>query len=163
MLNSAGAVSTAMYIGRMRPQQPASGFPAQPLPISKLRGVPVTTRKALKRQGINTCPQLLAAAAAAGKRAALAQAAGIAPDLLTTIVQRADMGRVQGIGVIFDMMLEEVGVCDVATLAQQDAAVLHLQLKTHNQREQLARRSPTLEEVEHWVEQAKALPVLVSY
>jgi hypothetical protein len=65
--------------------------------------------------------------------------------------------------VIFDMMLEEVGVCDVATLAQQDAAVLHLQLKTHNQREQLARRSPTLEEVEHWVEQAKALPVLVSY
>jgi predicted flap endonuclease-1-like 5' DNA nuclease len=163
MLNSAGAVSTAMYIGRMRPQQPASGFPAQPLPISKLRGVPVTTRKALKRQRISTCPQLLAAAAAAGKRAALAQATGIAPDLLTTIVQRADMGRVQGIGVIFDMMLEEVGVCDVATLAQQDATVLHLQLKAYNQRERLARRSPTLEEVEHWVEQAKALPVLVSY
>jgi predicted flap endonuclease-1-like 5' DNA nuclease len=163
MLNSAGAVSTAMYIGRMKPQQPASGFPAQPLPISKLRGVPVTTRKALKRQRINTCPQLLAAAAAAGKRAALAQAAGIAPDLLTTIVQRADMGRVQGIGVIFDLMLEEVGACDVATLAQQDATVLHLRLKTYNQRERLSRRSPTLEEVEHWVEQAKALPVLVSY
>jgi predicted flap endonuclease-1-like 5' DNA nuclease len=163
MLNSAGAVSTAMYIGRMKPQQSASGFPAQPLPISKLRGVPVTTRKALKRQRINTCPQLLAAAAAAGKRAALAQAAGIAPDLLTTIVQRADMGRVQGIGVIFDLMLEEVGVCDVATLAQQDATVLHLRLKTYNQRERLSRRSPTLEEVEHWVEQAKALPVLVSY
>src|SRR5215217_4253701 len=101
MLNSAGAVSTAMYIGRMRLQQPASGFPPPPLPISKLRGVPVTTRKALKRQRINTCPQLLAAAAAADKRAALAKAAGIAPDLLTTIVQRADMGRVQGIGVIF--------------------------------------------------------------
>ena len=112
---------------------------------------------------ISTCPQLLAAAAAAGKRAPLAKAAGIAPELLTTIVQRADMRRVLGLGAIFEKMLEEVGVHDVATLAQQDATVLHLRLKTYNQRERLSRRSPTLEEVEHWVEQAKALPVLVSY
>ena len=126
-------------------------------PISKLRGVPTTARKALKRHKINTCPQLLAAAAAAGERAALAQAAGIAPDLLTTIVQRADMGRVQGIGVIFDMMLEEVGVCDVATLGRAGCHRAAFQVKTYNQRERLSRRSPTLEEVEHSIEQAKAL------
>ena len=128
-------VTFAMGIGEPRRSRLSSPAFSPAPPISKLRGVPTTARKALKRHKINTCPQLLAAAAAAGKRAALAQAAGIAPDLLTTIVRRADMGRVQGIGVIFDLMLEEVGVCDVA---QQDAAVLHLRLKTYNQRERLS-------------------------
>jgi predicted flap endonuclease-1-like 5' DNA nuclease len=120
MMDSIG-VTFAMGIGEPRRSRLSSPAFSPAPPISKLRGVPTTARKALKRHKINTCPQLLAAAAAAGKRAALAQAAGIAPELLTTIVQRADMRRVQGIGAVFDMMLEEVGVCDVATLAQQDA------------------------------------------
>lgn len=134
-----------------------------PFPLSKLRGVPAAVRVVLKRRKITNCRQLLAAAAEVDRRVALAQAAGIDLDLLTTIVQRADMERVRGVGVVFDIILEEVGVHDVATLAQQDAALLHGWLMTYNQRERLARRSPNLDEVEDWIEQARQLPVLVTY
>lgn len=157
---SLGAETYEAGASKIGPRQPQSPLP---FPISKLRGVPTPTRMILKRHKINTCPQLLAAAARADKRAALASATGIAPDLLTAIVQRADMERVRGIGAVFDIMLEIVGVCDVVTLAEQDAAALHAQLADLNQRERLARRSPTREEVEAWIEQANLLPRLVTY
>jgi hypothetical protein len=40
---------------------------------------------------------------------------------------------------------------------------LHARLFAHNREERIARRSPTPEEVEGWVRQARALPALVSY
>jgi predicted flap endonuclease-1-like 5' DNA nuclease len=133
------------------------------LPISKLRGVPFQARVALKVRRITTCNQLLAAAAGAEDREALARATKIAPEILTELVQRADMARVNGIGVVFGLMLEELGIHDVAKLAAQDPEALHEQLRQYNRSERLARRSPTPEEVADWVEQARRLPKLVTY
>lgn len=133
------------------------------LPISRLSCAPATARAALKVQRITTCSQLLDAAAAHMARQALAQLAKIDPGTLTRIVQRADMARVNGVGVVFSVMLAEVGIADVADLAGADPVELHVQLREHNAREHLARRSPTPEEVADWVAQARRLPVLVSY
>lgn len=133
------------------------------LPISKLRGVPQRTRIALKAKRISSCGQLLRAAGPAELRAKLAEATGIDPELLTTLVQRADMTRIKGIGAIFGLMLEDLGVRDVQTLAQQDPIDLHARLHAYNQRVRLARRSPTPEEVTDWVMQARRLEPLVSY
>ena len=133
------------------------------LPISKLRGVPLQARLALKVQWITTCDQLLAAAAVAEDREALARAMRIAPEILADLVQRADLARVNGVGAVFGLMLEELGIRDVQTLARQDAEVLHARLREHNGRERLARRSPTPEEVNDWVGQARGLPKLVTY
>jgi predicted flap endonuclease-1-like 5' DNA nuclease len=134
-----------------------------PLPISKLRGVPFQARVALKVRRITTCNQLLAAAAVAEDREALARATKIAPEILADLVQRADMARVNGIGAVFGLMLEELGIHDVQTLASQDAETLHEQLRGYNRRERLARRSPTPEEVSDWVGQARRLPTLLTY
>lgn len=145
-------------------RQPPSPAPVPPrLPVAKLRGVPASARKALKRHRISTCAQLLAAAAPAEGRARLAQATGIAPDLLLAIVRRADLERVHGVGTIFGLMLEEIGVRDVAGFAAREPGALHRELRRLNERERLARRSPTLDEVTGWIGQAAALPVLVSY
>lgn len=133
------------------------------LPISKLRGVPQRTRVALKARRITSCGQLLHAAGRAEMRARLAEATGIDPELLTTLVQRADMTRVSGIGAIFGLMLEDLGIRDVQTLAQQDPVELHGRLREYNQRVRLARRSPTPEEVADWVAQARRLEPLVTY
>jgi predicted flap endonuclease-1-like 5' DNA nuclease len=150
----------------------AGGFPVLPpeaaiadyaLPISKLRGVPFQVRVALKVRRITTCSQLLAAASAAEDREALARATKIAPEILTDLVQRADMARVNGVGAVFGLMLEELGIHDVQTLASQDAEALHEQLRGYNRRERLARRSPTPEEVSGWVAQARRLPSLLTY
>jgi hypothetical protein len=40
---------------------------------------------------------------------------------------------------------------------------LHERLRSYNQEERLARRSPTPEEVVDWVNQARRLPRLVTY
>ena len=133
------------------------------LPISKLGCAPARARAVLKLRRITNCSQLLDAAAAVMARRALAQVTRIDPDTLTQIVQRADMARVNGVGVVFGLMLAEVGVADVVDLAAADPLRLHAQLREHNARERRARRSPTPEEVANWVAQARHLPVLVSY
>lgn len=133
------------------------------LPVSKLRGVPPRVRMALKARRISSCGQLLRAAGKAEWRASLAELTGIDPALLTTLVQRADMSRIRGVGAIFGMMLEDLGIRDVQTLAVQDPAELHERLRRYNQRMRLARRSPTPEEVADWIAQARQLEPLVTY
>lgn len=133
------------------------------LPISKLRGVPTSVRVKLKQQRITTCAQLLAAAAAAPQRAALAAATGIDTAVLLQLVRRADLARIRGIGTVFGLMLEELGVVEIEQLAEQGAGELHATLRDYNVRERLARRSPTLEEVEEWVAAARLLPILITH
>jgi len=133
------------------------------LPVSKLRGLTLPVRAALKRRGIVTCGRLLRAAGGAQDRARLAREAGIDPDALLALVRQADLARVDGLGTVFGLMLEDLGVRDVPALAAQSPAELHVRLFAHNREERLARRSPTPGEVESWVAQARSLPVLVSY
>jgi Domain of unknown function (DUF4332) len=101
------------------------------LPISKLRGLTLPVRAALKARGVTTCAQLLRAAGKAGDRDRLAREAGIGPDGLLALVRRADLARVGGVGVVFGLMLEELGVADVAALATQDPAGLHARLRRY--------------------------------
>jgi predicted flap endonuclease-1-like 5' DNA nuclease len=133
------------------------------LPVSKLRGLAPRVRAALKRHRVTTCGQLLRAAGGARDRDRLAREAGIDPDALLALVRQADLARVAGIGTVFGLMLEDLGVADVAALAARDPAELHARLRRYNGEERLARRSPTPGEVESWVAQARSLPVLVSY
>jgi len=133
------------------------------LPITKLRQVPPRLRAALKVRRINTCDQLLAAASRFEDRAALAHAARIDPDQLTDLVRQADLERVKGVGSVFGLMLEALGVGDVAILAQQEPGRLHERLHRYNATHRLARRAPTADEVAGWIGQARQLPVRVTY
>ena len=155
-----------------RPAMPSAGtrpgFAWEPvagctLPLSKLRGVAFQLRVALKVRRITTCGQLLGAAARFAEREALARSARVPLDQLTELVQRADMARVNGVGTVFGLMLEELGVRDVDTLAKQEPVALHERLRQYNHEERLARRSPTPEEVDDWVAQARGLRPLLTY
>ncbi len=143
----------------------SSREPPQPgtLPLSKLRGVPNRLRVLLKRRRITNCEQLLRAAGRADLRRRLAADLGVDAALLLELVQRADLARIKGIGAVFGMMLEDLGIRDIQTLAAEDPALLHARLKAFNMRERLARRAPTPEEVAAWVEEARHLPSLISY
>ena len=146
---------------RKQISQPEVG--TYPLPIAKLHGVPAPVQRGLKALRITTCSQLLAAAGKLEEREALARSAHIVPELLLIIVQRADLARINGIGVRFGQLLEELGVLDVATLARQNPQMLHEQLQRLNTAERLTRRSPTPAEVEDWVSRARSLPILVHH
>jgi predicted flap endonuclease-1-like 5' DNA nuclease len=134
---------------------------AMSLHVSKLRGISIDVRNRLKRQGISYTHQLLREAGGAEQRRRLAARGEIDEAALGRLVRRADLARVKGIGAIFADMLELIGVDAVATLAQQEPADLHGRLYQLNAAERLARRAPTPEEVQDWVGQARALPVLV--
>ena len=151
--------SSATFVGSRK----APGGDRPPLPIGKLTGVPPQVQKALKGRRITTCPRLLEAAGEAPRRAALATELGLDPGVLLGLVRRADLARVKGLGAVFRIMLEDLGVRDVPALAAQDPAGLHARLRARNRGERLARRSPTPGEVEDWVGQARALPPLVGY
>jgi len=149
-----------------RPGRPAvteSAAWGQSFPVGKLGGVPSQVLAVLKSRRITLSSQLLAVAGKAVRREAFAASSGIDPELLLRLVQRADRARLRGVGVVFGKMLDDLGVRDVPTLAAQDPETLHVRLRAYNQEEQLARRSPTPEEVADWIEQARCLPTLVSY
>ena len=131
-------------------------------PLAKLFRVPPLIRAALKARQITTCDQLLAAAGHFEDRAALARASRLDLQDLNDLVRQADLARIQGIGVVFGRMLKDLGIHDVALLAQQEPAKLHQRLRLHNEANRLARRAPTEDEVTDWIDQARALPSLVS-
>jgi predicted flap endonuclease-1-like 5' DNA nuclease len=132
------------------------------LPLSKLRGLTSGLRVALKARRITNCDQLLAAAAPAAARLRLCAEAALDEEAVLRLVRRADIARVNGIGAIFGMMLEELGIVDVLSLAAADPAQLHDRLRRYNEQERISRRSPTPAEVENWVAQALRLPRLIS-
>jgi len=134
---------------------------AMSLHVSKLRGISVDVRNRLKRQGISYTHQLLREGGGVEQRRRLAARGQIDEAALGRLVRRADLARIKGIGAIFADMLELIGVDAVAMLAQQEPAGLHARLYQLNAAERLARRAPTPEEVQDWVAQARALPVLV--
>ena len=151
--------------GTGRPRRASVARPSveRGLPLAKLGGMSRLALNSLKVFRITTTQQLLAAGAMAADREALSRSAKLAPHVLTTIVQRADMARVNGVGVVFRDMLWELGILDVALLAAQSPSILHERLKNLNDTERFARRSPTSEEVRDWILQAIDLPKLVTH
>ena len=134
---------------------------AMSLHVSKLRGISLEVRRKLKRQGISYTHQLLREAGSTEQRRSLAERSGIEEMALLRLVRRADLARVKGVGAIFADMLEMIGVEQVAALAEQDPLDLRARLFQLNTRERLARRAPTVDEVQQWISQARALPPLV--
>lgn len=138
----------------------SDGAGAMSLHVSKLRGISLDVRIKLKRQGVSYTHQLLREAGSAELCRRLATRSRIDEATLTRLVRRADLARIKGIGAIFADMLEMIGVEQVAALAEQDPNDLHARLHELNAAERLARRSPTPDEVQQWIAQARALPRL---
>jgi predicted flap endonuclease-1-like 5' DNA nuclease len=113
---------------------------------------------ALKARRITTCEQLLRAAGSFASRRQLLAQTRIDEGELTTILHRADLARVDGLGAVFGLILEELGVSTLSALAAEDPVQLHARVREYNRQERISRRSPTPEEVAYWVTQARRLP-----
>lgn len=81
---------------------------------------------------------------------------GISEDVLLELGNRADLGRIKGIGPVYSDLLEFAGVDTVAELAQRNPDNLFARLQevaAHHH----VRRLPTAAEVADWIAQAKQL------
>jgi predicted flap endonuclease-1-like 5' DNA nuclease len=117
----------------------------------------------LTKAGIKTTRSLLEKAATKKGRTEVAKLSGIGETLILEWVNLADLFRISGIGEEFSDLLEETGVDTVVELAKRKPENLYKALCDVNEAKKLSRRTPSLKQVEGWVEQAKKLPRIVKY
>jgi predicted flap endonuclease-1-like 5' DNA nuclease len=131
--------------------------------VIAVEGIGETYAQKLQQAGIATVAALLNAGASPKGRQEIADKTGISHRLILEWVNRVDLFRVKGIGEEYSDLLEAAGVDTVPELAQRNAENLYAKLEEVNDAKKLVRRLPTLAQVANWVEQAKALPRIVTY
>ena len=87
----------------------------------------------------------------------LAKRLKVEPSQLTDWVNRADLMRIPGIGMQFANLLESCGVASCRELRQRVPANLLARLQEINAERKLAKRLPTLAEIEGWKAAADAI------
>ncbi len=131
--------------------------------LSAIEGIGPAYQEKLKKAGIGSADALLKQGATAKSREEIEKATGISSKLILEWVNHADLFRIKGVGPEFADLLEEAGVDTVAELAQRKAENLHKAMLEANAAKNLVNRTPSLENVKGWIEQAKKLPRVVQY
>ena len=131
--------------------------------VIDIEGIGPVYSEKLNEHGINYVDELLDAGATRASREELAETTGISHTLILEWTNLADLFRIKGVGEEWSDLLEEAGVDTVVELAQRNPVNLHSALVDINEAKNLVRRTPTLEQVEDWVEQAKDMPRKIEY
>ena len=131
--------------------------------IITIEGIGKKYAETLQAAGVPTVEKLLEAGKTPKGRQELAEKTGISDKLILEWVNHADLFRIKGVGEEYSDLLEEAGVDTVPELAQRNPANLFEALEKANAEKKLVRQLPTRVQVENWVDQAKALPRVVTY
>jgi len=132
-------------------------------PISQLDGVGPTLRLKLKCAGIRTAEKLLEHAKSAKGRQMLAEKTEIDVKVLLHVANLIDRMRVKGVGQEYAELLEAAGVVTVNQLKYRSPAKLAKAMAEANAKRKLVRVLPSVPTVERWIDQAKKLPLKISY
>jgi predicted flap endonuclease-1-like 5' DNA nuclease len=131
--------------------------------LAEIEGIGATYAAKLEAAGIASVEQLLEAGSTPNGRKGLADKTDISGKLILEWVNRADLFRISGIGEEYADLLEVAGVDTVPELAQRNPANLYKSLVEVNEEKDIVRRVPAESQVQSWVEQAKALPRIITY
>lgn len=115
----------------------------------------------LKKADVNTTEELLAKAAKAKDRKALAKASGLSAADLLALAKRCDLLRIKGVGSEMVLLLEAAGIKSTADLAKQDPAKLMTAVDGANKAKKITQKPPTEPQLADWIDQAKKLPQVV--
>ena len=131
--------------------------------IIQVEGIGEAYAEKLKAAGLRTTDDLLEAGATPKGRKEIEEKTGIAHSLILEWVNHVDLWRIKGVAEEYSDLLEEAGVDSCPELAQRRADNLYERMVAVNQEKQLVRRLPTQLQVANWIEQAKALPRIVTH
>lgn len=131
--------------------------------ISSIRGITPDVVDKLHAVEIRNTSQLLTAGATPQMRRDLAQRLGVDPKMLLELLNRADLDRINGIGEVYANLLEEAGVDTVKELARRVPENLHATILEINGRKNLTGQPPSVSQITTWVNEAKSLPVILTY
>lgn len=132
-------------------------------PISRLDGIDDDTAKALKAAGIRTSEKLLEAAKDTKGRKVLAESTGLSEKMLLRWANAADRMRIKGMGREYAELMSEAGVKTIRDLKHRNAERLAAAMAEANRKRRRVKTPPSAKAVGRWVEQAKKLPLKISY
>lgn len=134
-----------------------------PYKLARIEGIGETYSQKLKEAGFVKTSDLLEKGASPEGRKEIVEKTGLSDKLILRWVNMADLFRIKGVGEEYSDLLEAAGVDTVVELAQRNPENLVVKLREAQAAKNMVRRLPSLKQVAKWVEQAKALPRVVTY
>lgn len=131
--------------------------------LEYVEGIGPVYGEKLKTIGIQTPLDLLNKGRFRKGREEITQQSGISHKLILDWVNHIDLYRLNGVDADIAELLVKAGVDSVLELAQRNPSNLHEKIALVNQERNLARSTPTLEQVQVWIERAKVLPRVIQY
>jgi len=132
-------------------------------PISELTGVGREIADRLRGAGIRTTTRLLDAAKSPKQRKQLAERTGLEEKSILSWANMADRMRIKGVGEDYASLLQAAGVDTVKELKYRNPAKLAHAMAEANTKRKLVRVLPSDQAVVRWIEQAKRLPLKITY
>ena len=132
-------------------------------PIGKLDGISPDIAAVFKSVGIRTTGKLLEAAKNPKGRKLLAAKTGLDEKRILRWANMADRMRLTGLGKEYAVLLRVVGVDTVRELKYRNPANLAKAMSEANKKRKLVRLLPSEQAVGRWIEQAKKLPLKITY
>lgn len=125
--------------------------------LYEIEGIGEVYARKLEQSGIRTPSSLLEKGKTAAQRRKLAQETGIDENLILQFVMYADLLRLEGIGLYYADLLEEVGVDTSEELAVQDVKNLAEQMQRVNEQKKIVRRLPGRNQLTRAIQSAIAI------
>lgn len=132
-------------------------------PISTIDGLGPQAQARLKAEGIRTTATLLERASTVKARKALAARTGISEQQLLAWANMADCMRIKGMGKAKAELLRAAGVSTVREFVQRNPERLARAMKEANDARKLVRVLPSEKSVAQLIQQARKLPLKISY
>lgn len=131
--------------------------------LSEIEGLDESMEQKLKSVGITSEEELVAASATKENRADLAMKIEVPEKVILKWANRADLARINGVGIEYADLLEAAGVDTIPELAQRKADHLLSKLTAVNEEYEFVKKLPTENQLEDWIFQAKELPRILYY
>ena len=132
-------------------------------PITDIHGIEAEAAAMLRSVGIRTTVKLLEAAKNPKGRKTLSVKTGLDEKKILRWANMADRMRIRGVGEEYATLLQAAGVDTVRELKYRNPANLAKVMAQANSKRKLVRVLPSERAVVRWVEQAKKLPIKISY
>lgn len=132
-------------------------------PISIIDGLKPQAEARLKAEGIRTTATLLERASTVKARKTLAARTGISEQDLLAWANMADCMRIKGMGKAKAELLRAAGVSTVREFVQRNPERLARAMKEANDARKLVRVLPSEKSVAQLIQQARKLPLKISY
>jgi hypothetical protein len=132
-------------------------------PITDIEGVDSEVATILKSVGIRSTNRLLEAARTVKGRKTLAGKTGFGEKQLLCWANVADRMRIKGISKEYAELLQAAGVDTVKELKYRNPINLARAMADANKKRKLVRLLPSEKVVKRWIENAKLLPLKITY